>query len=350
MYDAQTLANLSIVVSLAFLLKAHLKALYQLSEDKCRKYEPAGKKSAIGDKPTARKAGVPLVLDLEPVPFALRPVETLGDVFEQCSAVSWPPVLPRPASSSTTRTDPVATSFAPASSSTSPRRTAPTSSLKTTRPEAAGQPLLCIAPLLQLICRPHARPFPLAKPGVPPPVPPSSPVPARLSITTLLMPTSCTSAAPPSVVPGLDDVKMTSLNPGRARSVGARVHLCPSRRTHRARSSGRIVADKALQAQIQGRGWRPPREKRRTDEQLAGARSLPCLAQPKPLLSTPHSRLASHDVPSLPPYRLSCTRTPSSRPHPALLAAYLARGVLALERQPLAPSPLVAARRRPLPC
>lgn len=84
------MANLSIVSSLAFLLKAHLKALYQLSEDKCRKYDAAGKKSSLGDKAAVRRPGVALTLDLEPIPFALEDVETLGDVAEQCLAVRQP--------------------------------------------------------------------------------------------------------------------------------------------------------------------------------------------------------------------------------------------------------------------
>jgi cohesin loading factor subunit SCC2 len=86
-YDAQTLANFSIVCSLAFLLKSHLKALYQLSEDKCRKHDAAGKKSAFGDKAAVRRLGAALTLDLGPVPFALEDVKTLSDVAEQCLAV-----------------------------------------------------------------------------------------------------------------------------------------------------------------------------------------------------------------------------------------------------------------------
>lgn len=87
-YDALTLANLAIVMSYAFVLKSHLKTLYQLSEDKCRKFDPAAKKSAIGDKATLRRLGVPLTLDLEEIPFAVREPRTMGDYFEQCHAVS----------------------------------------------------------------------------------------------------------------------------------------------------------------------------------------------------------------------------------------------------------------------
>ena len=92
LYDAQALTNLSIVGSLAYLLKAHLKALYQLSEDKCRKYDAAAKKSALGDKAAVRRPGAALTLDLGSIPFALKDVKTLGDVAEQCLAVrptSW---------------------------------------------------------------------------------------------------------------------------------------------------------------------------------------------------------------------------------------------------------------------
>lgn len=87
-YDALTLANLAIVMSYAFALKSHLKTLYQLSEDKCRKFDPAAKKSTIGDKTTFRRLGVPLTLDLEEIPFAVREPRTMGDYFEQCHAVS----------------------------------------------------------------------------------------------------------------------------------------------------------------------------------------------------------------------------------------------------------------------
>jgi len=63
------------------LLKAHLKELYGLSEDKCSKWVP-GKKSAIGDKPAVkRKAEAALTWDR--LPYATKPVLVADDVIQQ---------------------------------------------------------------------------------------------------------------------------------------------------------------------------------------------------------------------------------------------------------------------------
>lgn len=50
----------SITIGIVMLLKAHLKSLYGLSEEKCSKFV-LGKKSAIGDKPAIRRHQFPIV-------------------------------------------------------------------------------------------------------------------------------------------------------------------------------------------------------------------------------------------------------------------------------------------------
>ncbi|KIY69312.1 hypothetical protein CYLTODRAFT_436196 [Cylindrobasidium torrendii FP15055 ss-10] len=70
----------TIVVAMAMLLKAHLKELYTLTEDKCNKFV-LGKKSAIGDKAAARRHQGAIVWDR--IPFAMRPLLTTTDVDEQ---------------------------------------------------------------------------------------------------------------------------------------------------------------------------------------------------------------------------------------------------------------------------
>lgn len=82
--DASRLADASIVVGLALLVKNHLVALYHLPEDKCASHIP-GKKSTIGDKPAQRR-GIQ-VLELSRMPLA-RGVFSIGDFKEQQVAFS----------------------------------------------------------------------------------------------------------------------------------------------------------------------------------------------------------------------------------------------------------------------
>ncbi|WVO15130.1 hypothetical protein L204_102774 [Cryptococcus depauperatus] len=79
---AARLADASIVVGLALLVKNHLIKLYHLPEDKCASHVP-GKKSVIGEKPTQRR-GMP-VLDLNRMPL-VRGVTTVGEFKEQQAA------------------------------------------------------------------------------------------------------------------------------------------------------------------------------------------------------------------------------------------------------------------------
>jgi len=64
------------------LLKAHLKTLYSLSEDKCNKFV-IGKKSAIGDKPATKRHDNPISWDR--LPFATTPLHTTEDAEAQKS-------------------------------------------------------------------------------------------------------------------------------------------------------------------------------------------------------------------------------------------------------------------------
>ncbi|KAG6853819.1 radiation sensitive protein rad9 [Blastosporella zonata] len=71
----------SVIVAMVMLLKAHLKILYSLSEDKCSKFS-LGKKSAIGDKP-AMKRHDNVTISWERLPFAMNPILTTEDVESQ---------------------------------------------------------------------------------------------------------------------------------------------------------------------------------------------------------------------------------------------------------------------------
>ncbi|KAL6300065.1 hypothetical protein BKA93DRAFT_803226 [Sparassis latifolia] len=66
----------SVIVAMIMLLKAHLKGLYGISEEKCSKWV-VGKKSAVGDRPATRKheRGV----SWERLPFACAPLLTGED-------------------------------------------------------------------------------------------------------------------------------------------------------------------------------------------------------------------------------------------------------------------------------
>ncbi|KAI0761978.1 hypothetical protein BD413DRAFT_221108 [Trametes elegans] len=70
----------SVIVAMIMLLKAHLKTLYGISEEKCSKFV-IGKKSAVGDRPAARKHERPLAWDR--LPFATAPMLTSEDAAVQ---------------------------------------------------------------------------------------------------------------------------------------------------------------------------------------------------------------------------------------------------------------------------
>ncbi|KAG6888734.1 hypothetical protein C0995_006386 [Termitomyces sp. Mi166 len=76
-----SLMRSSVIVAMVMLLKAHLKTLYSLSEDKCSKFS-LGKKSAIGDKPAVKRHDG-MVISWERLPFALNPILTTDDVENQ---------------------------------------------------------------------------------------------------------------------------------------------------------------------------------------------------------------------------------------------------------------------------
>jgi len=74
------MARASTILGMILLLKSHLKVLYGLSEEKCSKWVP-NKKSAIGDKPAAKRNHPALRWDA--LPFAARRILTLEDVTSQ---------------------------------------------------------------------------------------------------------------------------------------------------------------------------------------------------------------------------------------------------------------------------
>ncbi|KAH7103288.1 hypothetical protein BKA62DRAFT_696412 [Auriculariales sp. MPI-PUGE-AT-0066] len=75
-----SLARTSVVMGVSLLLRAHLKWVYSLSEDKCMKWQP-GKKSALGDKPAVRRGEGVLVWDR--MPSAIQPFNTAEDIAGQ---------------------------------------------------------------------------------------------------------------------------------------------------------------------------------------------------------------------------------------------------------------------------
>ncbi|KZT11764.1 uncharacterized protein LAESUDRAFT_733751 [Laetiporus sulphureus 93-53] len=74
------LMRTSVVVAMIMLLKAHLKALYGISEEKCSKWV-VGKKTAVGDRPATRRHERPMLW--ERLPFATEPLLTSADVESQ---------------------------------------------------------------------------------------------------------------------------------------------------------------------------------------------------------------------------------------------------------------------------
>ncbi|KAF8648994.1 hypothetical protein AX16_006108 [Volvariella volvacea WC 439] len=78
--DKIPLMRTSVIIAMVMLLKAHLKALYSLSEDKCNKFV-IGKKSAIGDRPATKRHDNPI--SWERLPYATAPILTSEDVTLQ---------------------------------------------------------------------------------------------------------------------------------------------------------------------------------------------------------------------------------------------------------------------------
>ncbi|KAI0034608.1 hypothetical protein K488DRAFT_83792 [Vararia minispora EC-137] len=83
--DKLPLLRSSVVLGIIMLLKAHLKALYGLSEDKILKYVP-GKKSAVGDRAATRRQGASVAIAWDRMPHALEPVVTSEDMRAQRDA------------------------------------------------------------------------------------------------------------------------------------------------------------------------------------------------------------------------------------------------------------------------
>ncbi|KAH9917952.1 uncharacterized protein B0H18DRAFT_1086944 [Fomitopsis serialis] len=78
--DALPLMRTSVIVAMIMLLKAYLKGLYGISEEKCAKWV-VGKKSAAGDKAVTRRHERPLLWDR--LPFAAAPLLSSADVEAQ---------------------------------------------------------------------------------------------------------------------------------------------------------------------------------------------------------------------------------------------------------------------------
>ncbi|KAI0265712.1 hypothetical protein BC834DRAFT_970070 [Gloeopeniophorella convolvens] len=81
--DSLPLLRSSVVIALTMLLKAHLKGLYGISEEKCLKWV-IGKKNALGDRPATRRvgaAGAPL--GWARLPYATRALRTVEDMAAQ---------------------------------------------------------------------------------------------------------------------------------------------------------------------------------------------------------------------------------------------------------------------------
>ncbi|EJC97952.1 uncharacterized protein FOMMEDRAFT_114738 [Fomitiporia mediterranea MF3/22] len=77
-FDEQlALMRSTCIAGIIMLLKAHLKVLYGLSEEKCQKFV-LGKKSAVGDRPAARRKET--VISWDRMPYAVKPIRTHEDV------------------------------------------------------------------------------------------------------------------------------------------------------------------------------------------------------------------------------------------------------------------------------
>ncbi|KAJ7465273.1 hypothetical protein FB451DRAFT_1263153 [Mycena latifolia] len=78
--DRRPLMRASVIIGMVMLLKAHLKNLYSLSEDKCSKFV-VGKKSAVGDKAVTKRNDKPI--SWTRLPFATKPILTTSDANDQ---------------------------------------------------------------------------------------------------------------------------------------------------------------------------------------------------------------------------------------------------------------------------
>ncbi|KAF7297577.1 Sister chromatid cohesion protein [Mycena kentingensis (nom. inval.)] len=78
--DRRPFMRATVVICIIMLLKAHLKELYSLSEDKCSKFV-LNKKSAVGDRAAQRRHTQPISWDR--LPFATAPILTLENVKAQ---------------------------------------------------------------------------------------------------------------------------------------------------------------------------------------------------------------------------------------------------------------------------
>ncbi|KAG8687645.1 Sister chromatid cohesion protein 2, partial [Ceratobasidium sp. 395] len=78
--DVLARARVATTISIILVLKAHLKHLYGITEEKASRWVP-GKKSAVGDKPAVVRHDKPIAWDR--VPFATRTGKTAEDVRAQ---------------------------------------------------------------------------------------------------------------------------------------------------------------------------------------------------------------------------------------------------------------------------
>ncbi|KAF4617468.1 hypothetical protein D9613_005695 [Agrocybe pediades] len=79
-YNTVSLMRTSVIIAMVMLLKAYLKTLYSLSEDKCNKFV-IGKKSAVGDKPATKRHENPISWDR--LLYATNPLHTTEDANHQ---------------------------------------------------------------------------------------------------------------------------------------------------------------------------------------------------------------------------------------------------------------------------
>ncbi|KAG8956027.1 Sister chromatid cohesion protein 2 [Tulasnella sp. 424] len=79
--DDVSFARASVIVGMVSILKAYLKSVYGISEDKCAKWVP-GKKSALGDKPALRR-NPEFAMSWERLPFATTPILVADDIAKQ---------------------------------------------------------------------------------------------------------------------------------------------------------------------------------------------------------------------------------------------------------------------------
>ncbi|KAF9059568.1 hypothetical protein BDP27DRAFT_1341215 [Rhodocollybia butyracea] len=78
--DELPLIRTSVIIGMVMLLKAHLKTLYALSEERCNKFSLI-KKSTIGDKAAVKRHEKPISWNR--LPFVMKPILTSVDVKEQ---------------------------------------------------------------------------------------------------------------------------------------------------------------------------------------------------------------------------------------------------------------------------